>query len=158
MENTVDKKTIENHANFYVLLTISFITITLFLYGIYQSSVLVSNATNVSLIDTMWRNATSISGVSHLSVGILIILIILVLNRINYYLERKNQLIGSIIRILIKIPTNLILFLIAMYIGMIAYGKISVGIEGSSLIGSSYIVDLVSVGFLLFLIIGVRKI
>jgi hypothetical protein len=158
MNEVNDDALVEKQANSAVLYTALCINIVLMLYAIYLSgSVLVSIAQDVSIASAMWQMTTESGMILH-GIAILTMLAIGILNAANRAIGAKSPIIEKIARILLKLPINIILVLLALFFGFMGYGKFEVGVVGANVNGGGYVLDWITVASLMFLVFFVKKV
>ena len=147
----------EKQANSVVLYAALAVNIILFMVNIYQSGFLIAQVTGVPISNAMWMTATQ-GGSIYATLGILICLIIGILYKLNAEIGKKVRIIESIARILLKLPINFVLLIIALWVAWIGYAKFNVGVSDANLLGGGYVLDWVSAIAILFLVFFVKKI
>ena len=148
---------VEKKANSVVLYGTLTVTSLLLIYAIYLSGSLVSKFDGLSLPMAMWEISTGGGMMVH-AVSILVLFSIGLIHFLNKLAGEKSMLIEKIAGILLKLPINIILLLIALFLAFMGYGKFSVGINAENLNGGGYILDWVTVAMLLFLVFFVKKV
>jgi hypothetical protein len=146
---------VKKTANSVVLYGVLAVNIGLLLTGIYSAGSLISGITGVPLFTAMWTNATEGGTILH-SIGILVCATIGVLHLANRAIGMKAPLVEKVAGILLKLPVNIILIMLVLYVAFLGYGKFQVG--GTGALGGSFILDWITAATLLFLVFGVKKI
>ncbi|MDA9570205.1 hypothetical protein N9R62_03585 [Porticoccaceae bacterium] len=158
MNKTQDEEIIEEKANSVVLYTALGINIVLMIYAIYLSgSVATAVQPDLSIGTAMWEFTTSGGMVVH-GFAISALILIGVLHAANQAIGKKSPLIGKIARILLKLPINIILVLLALFVAFMGYGKFEVGMNTANLNGGGYILDWITAAALSFLVFFVKKV
>ena len=158
MSEVNDDVLAEKQPNSLVLYTSLGVNIVLMIYAIYLSgSVLASFSQDVSIVSAMWRMTTESGMIVH-GIAILSLILIGVLHAANQAIGAKSPIIEKIARILLKLPINIILVLLALFVAFMGYGKFEMGLTGANVNGGGYILDWVTVVTLLFLVFFVKKI
>ena len=156
-ENTNGEVVVEKQANSIVLYIALGVNAALMLYTIYLSGSVAAGISQSSVLIAMW-DMTSSGGVLAEGLGILVLLVIGVLHTVNQAIGKKSLLIEKIASILLKLPINIILVFLALFIAFLGYGKFEIGMSGANLNGGGYILDWVNAAALLFLVFFVKKV
>jgi hypothetical protein len=153
-----DDVVVEKQANSVVLYTALGVNILLMIYAIYLTgSVVASLSQDVSIVSAMWQMTTESGMIVH-GIGILTLIVIGILHAANQAIGTKSPIIEKIARILLKLPINIILVLLALFIAFMGYGKFEMGVTVANLNGGGYILDWITGVALLFLVFFVKKI
>ena len=151
IDNHVEKK-----ANSIVLSIVLLINITLLLYGIYLAGNIFVTVGQVNIIEGMWLSAKS--GTFYNSLGIVVCLVIFICHLINKIIGSKSRIMERVISILLRLPVNFILIILAMFFAGFGYGKFSVGENSTNLLGGGFVLDWLTAFALLYLVFGIKKI
>ena len=158
MSEVTDDIVVEKKANSAVLYAALGVNIVLMIYAIYLSgSILASIKQDVSIVSAMWQMTTESGMILH-GIAILMLILIGILHAANQAIGAKSLLIEKIARILLKLPINIILVLLALFFAFMGYGKFEVGLAGANANGGGYILDWITVATLMFLVFFVKKV
>ena len=147
---------VENKANSIVLSIVLLINISLLLYGTYLAGNIVATIGQVNIIEGMWASAKSGTFVN--TAGILVCLLIFICHLINNIIGSKSRITERVISILLRLPVNFILIILAMFFGWSGYIKFSIGDNTTNLLGGGFVLDWLSACALLYLVFGIKKI
>ena len=157
MKKTKDEVIIEKQANSVVLYAALGINVVLLIYAIYLSGSILANISNLSITTAMWQMTTE-SGMMVHGFAILVIVAIGLLHAANQAIGKRSPIIEKIARILLKLPINIILVLLAPFLAFTGYGKFEVGVNFANANGGGYILDWITAATLLFLVLFVKKV
>jgi hypothetical protein len=158
MTNTQNEITVEKQANSFVLYLALGINIVVLIYSIYLAgSVAIAIQPDLSIISAMWEFTTNGGMMVH-GFAILALIMIGLLHSLNQAIGRKSQIIEKIAIILLKLPINILLIMLALFIAFMGYGKFGVGIDGANPNGGGYVLDWITTGTILFLVFFVKKV
>ena len=101
---------------------------------------------------------TTESGMYVHGFAILVIVAIGLLHAVNQAIGKRSPIIERIVRILLKLPINIILALLALFLAFMGYGKFEVGLDAANANGGGYILDWITAASLLFLVLFVKKV
>ena len=148
---------VEKQANSMVLYSALGLNAALLLYAIYLTGSVVADVSNTPLLTSMWEMTTGGGTIVH-GLGVLVCLAIGLLHAANRAIGKKSPLIEKIAGILLKLPINIILLLLALFLAFLGYGKFETGLNTANLGGGGYILDWANTAALLFLVFFVKKV
>lgn len=158
MTNTQNDVIVEKQANSFVLYLALGVNIAVLIYSIYLTgTVAVAIQPDLSIFLAMWEFTTNGGMIVH-GFAILALITIGLLHALNQAIGKKSRLIEKIAIILLKLPINILLIMLAFFIAFLGYGKFEVGMSGANANGGGYALDWITAGTLLFLVFFVKKV
>lgn len=152
---TKESTNVEKQANSIVLFTVLGINAAIAIVAsIFQASS-VSEALGLKFGEVYMENTFDGAGLIYTGT-VLLMLIVLILNRVNFFIGSKVPLAESLIRILLRLPVNFILVCSALWIAWMAWAKSQA--PGSEMFLGPLVVDIALIIGFLFLTFFVKKI
>ena len=155
-ENQPVTESVITKANTTVLFAVLAINIALLGAGIYNAASNIAAVANVSLFE----GVKAASGTWVHMIGVCALILIGFLHIANKMLSEKLPFISSLASLVLKVPVNAVLLILALWMAWIGYGKYSVGLQGAGMdiMGGGYILDWVTAVALVYLVFAVKKI